>query len=313
MKCNQCGAQIEGDFCPYCGAKSESVETKEATTEQINNQSSKGDKKVDKPKKPFYKKWWFWVIVAILVINIFNRIGGNDSSSVDISEFEWDNMALAEIIPEPESNLGSHLMNSEDYLSVDVHEVSKEAYKEYVNSCRERGFTVDMSETDGYYSASNAEGYELMLYYFDDEQYMSIDLNAPTEDVDETTGIEEETSENENTEESVERKISFEIINGQAGQYGKSRTVNKGTEIEETYYAYHIPVGTYTVTNKSNGAECEISIFSDEHTQMYGIEVPVETFGEVTVSANQSSTITVGEGQYLYLSNGSQTLYFEMQ
>ena len=80
----------------------------------------KNVKKESKPKKPIYKKWWFWVVVAILVINIFNRLGGNDSSSVDISEFEWNNMALAEIIPEPESNLGSHLMNSEDYSEMKV-------------------------------------------------------------------------------------------------------------------------------------------------------------------------------------------------
>lgn len=189
MKCPQCGAQVDGDFCPYCGAANATHNEETPKTTPINTSNTKADK----PKKPIYKKWWFWVLVVIVVVNISNRLGGNDRSSVDITEFEWDNMALAEIIPEPKSNLGSHLMNSEDYLSVDVYEVSKDGYKEYVNICREKGFTVDMSETDGYYSASNAEGYELMLYYFDDEQYMSIDLNAPTKDVDKTTEIEEET------------------------------------------------------------------------------------------------------------------------
>jgi hypothetical protein len=31
-----------------------------------------------KPKKPFYKKWWFWVIVAVIAIG---AIGGNGSDS----------------------------------------------------------------------------------------------------------------------------------------------------------------------------------------------------------------------------------------
>ena len=295
MKCNQCGAQIEGDFCPYCGAKSEEVETKEAIVEQINNQSSKADKKAAKPKKPFYKKWWFWVLVAIVVINIFSRLGGNNNSSVDISEFEWNNMALAEIIPEPESNLGSHLMNSEDYLSVDVHEISKEAYKEYVNGCREKGFTVDMSETDGYYSASNNEGYELMLYYFDDEQRMSIDLSVPSEVVEETTETEAEISESESESE----KISFTLVAGEKGEYGESFTINKGTEFEETYYVYRVPVGTYTVTNVGEYMN-QFNVYGDEiHVTEEGWEEPTEIFYVKVLDVGKSDTVTIGENQYI--------------
>ena len=299
MKCTKCGAQIEGDFCPYCGTKAETIETKKVITEQIDNQPIKNVKKESKPKKPIYKKWWFWVIVAILVINIFNRLGGNDSSSVDISEFEWNNMALAEIIPEPESNLGSHLMNSEDYLSVDVHEVSKEAYKEYVNGCREKGFTVDMSETDGYYSASNADGYELMLYYFDDEQYMSIDLNAPSEDAEENIDTNSETSENEIIEENVEEKISFTLVAGEKGEYGKLFTINKGTEFEETYYVYRVPVGTYTVTNVGKYMN-QFNVYGDEiHVTEEGWEEPAETFYVKVLDIGKSDTVTIGENQYI--------------
>lgn len=312
MKCTKCGAQIEGDFCPYCGTKSETIETKEVITEQIDNQPIKNVKKESKPKKPIYKKWWFWVVVAILVINIFNRLGGNDSSSVDISEFEWNNMALAEIIPEPESNLGSHLMNSEDYLSVDVHEVSKEAYKEYVNSCREKGFTVDMSETDGYYSASNADGYELMLYYFDDEQYMSIDLNAPSEDAEENTETDSETSENKNTEENVEEKLSFEIIAGEAGEYGKKLIFNKGTEFEQERWYYSIPIGTYKITNIGDYM-APLMIYVDEiNINEDGWEEPVIAQEGQMLKINQETTITLEEGQVIYIQEPA-IFSFEMQ
>lgn len=46
--------------------------------------------------------------------------------------------------------LGSNLINTEDYLSIDVHEMSKDAYKKYVNGCCEKGFTVKLSEYNGY-------------------------------------------------------------------------------------------------------------------------------------------------------------------
>lgn len=58
---------------------------------------------------------------------MIGKLGSKNKSSVDISEFEWGNLALAEMLPEPESNLGSNLINTEDYLSIDVHEMSKDA------------------------------------------------------------------------------------------------------------------------------------------------------------------------------------------
>ena len=52
----------------------------------------------------------------------------------EIEEFEWENMALAEMLPEPPSNKGSNLMNSDSYLSVDIQDVSKNEYKDYINT-----------------------------------------------------------------------------------------------------------------------------------------------------------------------------------
>ena len=33
-------------------------------------------------KKPIYKKWWFWVIIAVLIIGIGNS-DNNDATSTD--------------------------------------------------------------------------------------------------------------------------------------------------------------------------------------------------------------------------------------
>lgn len=51
MKCEKCGNEYEGNFCPNCG-------------------------KAPKQKKPVLKKWWFWVIVVVLVLAIFSAMGG---------------------------------------------------------------------------------------------------------------------------------------------------------------------------------------------------------------------------------------------
>ena len=48
--CSRCGAEIrEGErFCPVCG------------------NAAAGERSVVKPKRPIWKKWWFWVLVLAL-------------------------------------------------------------------------------------------------------------------------------------------------------------------------------------------------------------------------------------------------------
>ena len=287
MKCTQCGAQVEGDFCPYCGTAAE-VKTQENNEQQPKIEMPKlSNNSENKAKKPFYKKWWVWVIAAIVIFGIIGKLGGNNGSSVDISEFEWDNMALAEVLPEPASNLGSNLINTEDYLSVDVHEITKDAYKEYVDACREKGFTVEVSEYDGYYDASNEAGFELMLYYFEDEQKMSIDLTAPSEDT---------------NKETEDEKISFTLIAGEVGDYGEKIVFNKGTDMEIERIYYHIPAGTYTVTNVGEYMS-QVNVYSDEiHKNEDGWEEPVVAYENQMLDVNKSTSITIDDSQAVYIS-----------
>ncbi len=96
MKCNYCGTEFEGKFCPNCGAPA--GETTANAEQQTNNNVNQGftnqsAKPVYNPaptkvKKPFYKKWWFWVIVAVVVIGI---IGGSTGSDEDNKQTDTTN------------------------------------------------------------------------------------------------------------------------------------------------------------------------------------------------------------------------------
>lgn len=216
MKCNQCGAQVDGDFCPYCGATSEN-KTQEPKMEQPEiKANSNTTNTVSKPKKPIYKKWWFWVIIVIVVINIFSRLGGNDNNDT-AAEFEWSNMVLSEMLPTPESNYGDLSINSEDYLSIDILKISDEQYRSYVSACREKGFTVDVEEYGTTFTAKNEAGYELMLYYFESDEEMSIDLTAPSEttkeDDEQTSSIGTDKEQDENTESNTDSNETLQTDN----------------------------------------------------------------------------------------------------
>lgn len=63
VNCKSCGAEIAASAkaCPSCGAKN---------------------------KKPIFKKWWFWVIVAILVVGIAGGSSGGSNEPEKVGEVE---------------------------------------------------------------------------------------------------------------------------------------------------------------------------------------------------------------------------------
>lgn len=74
MVCPNCGKEISASrFCPECGIElngSSYVETYEK-----------------RPKKPIFKRWWFWVIVfVILLASIGSKIGEDSQHSIDHNE-----------------------------------------------------------------------------------------------------------------------------------------------------------------------------------------------------------------------------------
>lgn len=71
MKCTQCNAQFDGNFCPNCGAP---VQADTPATERSAAPT--------KTKNPIYKKWWFWVIIAVVAIGLIGSINGGNESTV---------------------------------------------------------------------------------------------------------------------------------------------------------------------------------------------------------------------------------------
>lgn len=76
MNCNVCGTVYDGKFCPNCGAPA--VAEGSNSSEQVVVNQTKA-----KVKKPFYKKWWFWVIVAVIIIGAIGSSGDETDTSSD--------------------------------------------------------------------------------------------------------------------------------------------------------------------------------------------------------------------------------------
>lgn len=171
MKCNQCSTIYEGNFCPNCGATNQSENYVNA---QQFNQNSKSKKRT-KIKKPFYKRWWFILIVIIAAITSVNSI------SKMPKKIDWNELVLGDVIPKPQTIKGEVLINSSNTLYVRISKMTSAKFAEYVEDCKGEDFTESVKENGSSYDAYNNDGYSLSLYYSDYSEEMSIRLESPME------------------------------------------------------------------------------------------------------------------------------------
>lgn len=135
-------------------------------------------------KKNIIKVTYNWIsLVAlalsfILIIPYFSLFKIN---SADYNKYNWDEIVLAEMLPKPESPYGKVISNSEDYLSLDVNKTTITQYKAYIETCKNKGFTIDAEATGSFFYAFNDKGYKLSLSYYDSDSEMHINLDSAME------------------------------------------------------------------------------------------------------------------------------------
>lgn len=93
--------------------------------------------------------------------------------------FQWSKTDLGNKIPKPEVKVVEVGSDDEGTFMFDAYGVSLDLFETYVEQCRDLGYTLEVSSYDGSYSASNAEGYNIDLYYENDDDEMSVTVKAP--------------------------------------------------------------------------------------------------------------------------------------
>lgn len=61
----------------------------------------------------------------------------------------------------------------------DAYGMSIEQFNAYIEECKALGYTVEPGSFEGFYSADNAEGYNIYLSYDEDDHAMSGTFSAP--------------------------------------------------------------------------------------------------------------------------------------
>lgn len=127
-------------------------------------------------RKTILHKWRLIVIltIAVFAIGTFAGCGGDSAEKIN-----WSDMMLGNRLPEPPTNRGKVITNSEEELYVVFEKVKDQAYNDYYDASVEMGFNIDGDKTVSSYEAYDAEGYYLRLSHAGDE--LTVNLKCPPE------------------------------------------------------------------------------------------------------------------------------------
>lgn len=224
--CRNCNKPIskKAKICPSCGAKN---------------------------KKSIFKRIGFWLLLVVIAAIAVGIVSSNMSENNEKErEYRWPSSALVSRIPQPESKNGKINSESETYFRIDIYKTSGAQFEDYIEKCKEKGFTEEYSKYDGSYSAKNTEGYSLRLNYVESGQEMSISLNAPTvgdKNVENSVSAAPEPTETPLSEPEVTEEAAEETAVGteEATDNTEAETTGISSEFKEAMDSYEIFMNDY--------------------------------------------------------------------
>jgi len=102
----------------------------------------------------------------------------SDDDETEVA-YQWSKTDLGNKIPKPEVEVVESGNDDESLFTFDAYGMSLEQFDAYVEECKALGYTVDENNYEGFYSADNAEGYNVYLYYEENDSMMSGTVQVP--------------------------------------------------------------------------------------------------------------------------------------
>lgn len=129
------------------------------------------------------EKWYLFILLTTLSLVLFypfikagNAVSPSDEKN---SSYVWPDTELGSIIPNPTIKNGEILWSYEDSFYINFEEVKESDFTQYVNLCKAKGFNVDAHETSNSFSAYNADGYNVDVFYWKSLEEITISADIP--------------------------------------------------------------------------------------------------------------------------------------
>lgn len=121
------------------------------------------------------KKLLIVLLFVVFLLSLFTGCGDNGE------KFEWSDIELSNMLPEPESERAEIHTNADNELWIDIYKTTEKQYSDYIKACKEQGFSIDSEKNSLFYAAYNQEGFKIDLTYYSGKEEMSIRLEPPME------------------------------------------------------------------------------------------------------------------------------------
>ena len=122
--------------------------------------------------------------VLLICLFLFSMVACGEKKNTkgeDYGTIDWSTIQLGYKLPTPDSTKGKIVGGSGDSFTVYIADTTKAQYSEYIDRCKDVGFTVDQTVREDRFNAYDSDGYHLNISYKDDD-IMRISFNAPQED-----------------------------------------------------------------------------------------------------------------------------------
>ena len=117
------------------------------------------------------------VLIVLAVIVVLGLIGGLSRCGKSSKTYEaWPTTGLATMLPDPDSSKIDVSINSDKSLYVSVDDYTSSQFEQYIEACKQKGFTVDAEKTSNGFEAYAESGEHLSLSLYTDS--MDIRLEA---------------------------------------------------------------------------------------------------------------------------------------
>ena len=119
------------------------------------------------------------VVVLVVVVVAAYAISTQQQAAKKANQtYTWPSSELAQLLPQPKSDKGEVIANSDTDLTVTVRSTEEADYSDYLQQVKGKGFTEEAKNDTNKYTAYDAEGNELELSFNATEKEMRIDLDA---------------------------------------------------------------------------------------------------------------------------------------
>ena len=114
---------------------------------------------------------------------------------IECKAFSWTKTNIGTKLPTPESTTGGNFIEDDDMLSIDVCDTNDEQYAAYIDAVLEKGFTVDYSRSNRWFSGETKDGYSVTISRDEsNKDIMSISLYGPDDSSTSDTSTSSDTS-----------------------------------------------------------------------------------------------------------------------